>query len=467
VKRIKYDLTCLTSEAIGPTGLSTEDIEGARERLEHAVEYLAELGTAHEPNFMHMPDEAVADIQLRAAQLQSRFETMVVLGIGGSSLGARAAIEGLIRRRSGRFVDGTPCSGLRVQFIENVDASDLLDLLETVDLETTVFNVVTKSGNTIETMSAFLIIRERLINAFGMDGYRERVICTTDPTRGALRGVIAKDELEAWDVPPGVGGRFSVMSPVGLIPIAAAGVDIEAFLRGAARALASAVDRNVLENPAALFALTQTLLYERGRTQVVFMPYATSLFALGQWFAQLWAESLGKLRYLGDETPHHVGPTPIAALGATDQHSLLQLFMEGDDVRNIVFVEVGDTPDAPSVPSTRSLCEPIVHLGGKSLDEIRSAELCGVREGLVEHARPSSTFTLDRLDAEYVGGLMMTLMCSTVVAGSLFDVNPFDQPGVELGKRFAHGLLGRDKERHYASQIHERIAARRTWIVTV
>lgn len=452
MKRISFDYTHLVDDVATDTGLSLDTIEQASGRALAGVDALAELGAADELTFPGLPDVDPGEIEARAAVDRAAFTDLVVLGIGGSSLGARAVYSALTRPHSGRHVDGRERDGVRLHFVENVDPVDVADLLDSLDLKTTAFNVVTKSGGTIETMSAFFIARQRLIDAFGVDGYRARMIATTDPRRGALRTIVRDDDLFALDVPPGVGGRFSVFTPVGLYPLAAAGLDVRALLSGAAAARDAAYRRSIDDNVAAMFALTQIALYERGVHDVVLMPYANGLRDTAAWFVQLWAESLGKLKHTDDGSVS-VGPTPIAALGATDQHSQLQLYMEGPPSKNVVFVDAGAPSDDPSVPAAREVCESLRHLGGKQLGEILHAELRGVRAGLAEVGRPTSTIRLRDVSPDTVGALLMTFECAVAIAGSMMGIDPYNQPGVELGKRYAHGLLGRAKEQHYAERI--------------
>ncbi len=452
MKRIAFDYTHLVADVAADFGLSHETIAQATARALAGVDTLAEFGSSGETTFLSLPEIDTTAIEERAAADRAAFTDLVVLGIGGSSLGARAVYSALTRPHSGRHVDGSQRDGLRLHFVENVDPVDVVDLLDSLDLKTTVFNVVTKSGGTIETMSAFFIARQRLIDAFGVDGYRARMVATTDPRRGALRNIVREDGLFAFDVPPAVGGRFSVLTPVGLYPLAAAGLDIRALLAGAAAARDAAYRRSVDDNVAAMFALTQIALYEQGVHDVVFMPYANGLRDTAAWFVQLWAESLGKLRHTDDGVVS-VGPTPIAALGATDQHSQLQLYMEGPPTKNIVFVDAGAVADDPSVPAAREVCESLRHLGGKKLGEILHAELRGVRAGLAEVGRPTSTLRLRDVSPDTIGALLMTLECAVSIAGAMLGIDPYNQPGVELGKRYAHGLLGRDKEQHYAERI--------------
>ncbi|MFT4703133.1 MAG: glucose-6-phosphate isomerase [Bradymonadia bacterium] len=449
LKHVRFDYSQLCEDAIGARGLSATDLENTGARAEAAVIQLRDFGRDPETRFVNVPEIDLDPILAYREQVEGLFDDLIVLGIGGSSLGARAIYDALFRARSGKRRDGSPRDGLRIHVVENVDAGTLLDVLDSVDLTRTLVNVVTKSGNTIETMSAFAIVRARLVDAVGETAAKNHVVATTDPLRGALRQIVKEEGLQSFDVPPGVGGRFSVFTAVGLLPLALAGVDVVALMAGARAARDHAYELAAEDNAAAMFAATQVTLYERGQHDVVFMPYSDGLRTLADWFVQLWAESLGK--ETGPDSA--VGPTPIAARGATDQHSQLQLFMEGPANKNMVFVEATNDGEDVVVPDMRGMSGSLAHLGGKSLRDIRQAELIGVRASFAEVGRPTSTFVVDCINEETLGSLMMTLMASTALAGFMFAIDPFNQPGVELAKRYAHGLLGRSQEAHYAEKL--------------
>ena len=319
--------------------------------------------------------------------------------------------------------------------LDNPDPSTVSSLLDGLELGRTLFNVVSKSGSTAETMALYLVARERLTRRVEADRVGAHFLFTTDPGRGALRRIAEAEGIATLPVPPNVGGRYSVLSPVGLWPAAATGVDVERLLAGA-RAMAGRCSGEVLlANPAGLFA---TLLHaadvEAGRNVHVLMPYSDRLRSLALWFQQLWAESLGK--ELG-------GPTPLAAVGATDQHSQVQLFMEGPHDKVVAFVAVEEADEAVPVPGLHGEIEELGYLGGHTLGGLLDAERRASAEALRRAGRPSLTLELGRIDEAAVGALCMMLQIATVYAGALYGVDPLDQPGVELGKRLTYGLLGR------------------------
>ncbi|TVR03031.1 MAG: glucose-6-phosphate isomerase [Deltaproteobacteria bacterium] len=432
---IEYRFDNLRHDRIGSRGIDLQSLD--RRSMEQAIAELRALASQKDITFPRLPEAPVEPIIARAAADRKDFSDLLVIGIGGSSLGARALLSSC--------TPGNP--GCRVHVLENVDAHEFERIWSGLDPERTCVNVISKSGGTVETMANFLTVRQRLLDRFGVQGVRDRVRVTTDPESGILRAFAQEEGLVTLDVPPGVGGRFSVLSAVGLYPLAMAGLDVEALLAGAAAARDAALAPEAESNPAICFAAHQVALHDAGTRGLVFMPYATRLFDTALWFVQLWAESLGKVRRHADGHTENVGPTPIAALGANDQHSQLQLFMEGPADKCVLLLDVEERRDL-RVPAVPAVLAGLQHLEGQSLDDIRAAELRGVRAALTEAGRPNATLSLKDTGARSMGALLMFLQCATGLAGSLLGVSSYDQPGVELAKRFAHGLLGHSDHAH-------------------
>jgi glucose-6-phosphate isomerase len=282
-------------------------------------------------------------------------------------------------------------------------------------------------------------------------------VFTTDPAEGALRAHGAADRVRMFDLPSGVGGRFSVLSAVGLLPGALVGMDIKALLVGARDMAETIATTKGWENPACSFAgvhyLEDTSL---GRRVSVMMPYSARLRDVSGWYRQLWAESLGKaVDRQGRQV--NVGPLPVKALGVTDQHSQLQLYSEGPDDKVITFLGVQEFGATLAIPSAVSLggeaADSLGYLGGRSLSDLMWAEQQATAWALAEHGRPSLTLTLPRVDAASVGALLYLLEMATAVAGELYDVDAFDQPGVELSKKATCALMGRPGYESLADQI--------------
>jgi glucose-6-phosphate isomerase len=396
--------------------------------------------------FLDLPyaTETVGRVLELADGFAQWFEDVVVLGIGGSGLGATALKEALLGPFWNVLNDEERDHFPRLHVIDNPDPFTFRSLLGRIDPARTMFNVVSKSGATAETMAQYLVVREWVESAVGADKARGHFLFTTDPAKGALRQIGEAEDIPMLPVPENVGGRFSVLSAVGLLPAAVCGVDPRALLAGAAAMEERCRTEVLAENPAGVLA---TLLHqadrEQGRPIHVLMPYADRLRSVALWFQQLWAESLGKAVTLGGEA-RPTGPTPLAALGATDQHSLLQLLMEGPHDKFVLFIEVEDAEADVSIPKRHPGIPSLAYLGGHSLGELLAVERAASAEALRRAGRPNATLTMPRVGAEELGQLLMLFEIATVYGGALYDVDPLDQPGVELGKRLTYGLMGRE-----------------------
>jgi glucose-6-phosphate isomerase len=376
-----------------------------------------------------------------ARDAKGRFDDVVVLGIGGSALGPIALRTAL--RPSGwnslppERREGHP----RLHVLDNVDPGTIAALLERLELRRALFVVTSKSGGTAETMAQYLVVRGRLDDALGVDA-RDHLAFVTDPAKGALRAIARTDGFRALDIPPAVGGRFSVLTPVGLLPAALIGIDTAGLLAGADDMARRCATDDLRRNPAGVFATLEWVADEQlGRRIHVLMPYSDPLRDVAAWFVQLWAESLGKQR--SETAGEGVGPTPLAALGATDQHSQVQLFMEGPHDKTVAFVAVREPLEDVEIPALHSGIPELGYLGGHRLAELLDIERRATAGALARRGRPNLTIELDRVDAWHFGGLLMLFEIATIYAGTLYGVDPLDQPGVELGKQFTYAMLGR------------------------
>jgi glucose-6-phosphate isomerase len=445
--RLSLDVNGCFDPAAG--GLAHADLDALAPEARAAFDAFEARRRAGEVGFADLPkDVAAAEATARLAkELSGRFENLLVLGIGGSSLGGRAIVSALSHPFH-NLLSRERRGGMRVFFPDNSDPATFEALLGTLDLAETCFATVTKSGGTAETMSQHLALRERCLARFGEEGYRERCVLVTDPAKGALRAIAQAERLRALSVPPNVGGRYSALSAVGLLPAAVAGVDVPSLLAGAAAMEARCRTGSVRENPALLHAATLHLLDKRkGRHIHVLMPYADALRDLGDWFVQLWAESLGKRP--------DVGPTPFRAVGATDQHSSLQLMMEGPHDKVVTFVRVArlQADLSISVPEGYRGHAEIAYLDRHTMGELIDAERRATDAALRRAGRPTALIQIPRIDARAMGELLMLLELATAYAGGLYGVDAFDQPGVEAGKRFAQGLLGRPGYERYRQEL--------------
>jgi glucose-6-phosphate isomerase len=443
---LHIDLTNLTHAGVGEAGVSEAMLDGLASRAAAAVDRTAERRAAGEVGFLDLPDDrAVARRAMDYARaLPPDIDTLVVLGIGGSSLGPRAVYSALARPLDA-LRPRAPGMPRRLLFPDNIDPETFAGVLSVCPPDRTVFNVVTKSGGTAETAAQLLITYDRLEKALGSEGARRHLVFTTDPEQGALRRLAGELGVESFPIPASVGGRFSVLSSVGLLPAAVAGLDVVGLLEGAARMRDRvATERDLRKNPAlSLAAMLYLHHQERGRPMHVVMSYADALYDTADWFRQLWAESLGKERDV-DGNRVNVGPTPIAARGATDQHSQLQLYAEGPADKVFLLLSARSRGVELSMPGGPVAAAPeYAYLVGRGMGELLDAEMRGTVASLTRRQRPNGTVLLDRIEAPQLGALLLLLEAATAFAGPLYGVDPYDQPGVEEAKRLAYAALGR------------------------
>jgi len=439
---IVFDWANLVADRLGGRGIAASDVDG---RLTHryraAMDDVRAWRSEGRLGFLDLPDAAdmPGEVRRKVAEWIADVDDVLIVGIGGSALGAvvlRDALGGVRWNASEALREGRP----RVHVVDNPDPDTVRALLRDLDPRRTAVNVVSKSGSTAETMALFLVVRSWLrkgadAGAVQTDDVDRRLLFTTDPERGALRPMAETRGIAALPIPPNVGGRFSVLSAVGLVPAVLVGANPAELLRGAGDMRAICLGDTLADNPAGLFAtLLHALDVDHGRRIHILMPYADRLRSLASWFQQLWAESLGK---------EGRGPTPLPAVGAVDQHAQVQLFMEGPHDKAVIFVAAPPDADVPVrfAPGDPAALE---YLDGRGLGELLDAERRATTEALRTAGRPSATLEVARIDAYHLGALFMLLEVATVIGGALYGIDPLDQPGVEQGKILTYGLMGRD-----------------------
>ena len=442
---LTLDTACATDASLGAAGFTKAGLDAVAARIDAVKREFYAKADAGEFGFPSLPGDSdqIATAAQLGRQLEHEFDDLVLLGIGGSALGPRALLAALGHPHHNMLERKVRGPGLRLHVMENVDPVTFASVMGTVNLQRTCFAAVTKSGSTVETMSQFMIARHKLIERLGFEGYRARMVAVTDPKKGTLRKIAEDEKLRTLDVPPNIGGRFSVLCAVGLLPAAATGLDVEQLCAGAA-----AMERRIragkgLDDPAALFAalgfLADTL---NKRNMLVMMPYADALLGFAEWFQQLWAESLGK-KVKADGTPAGTGSTPIRALGVTDQHSQLQMYVEGPQDKLVCFPVVERFACEVEIPKGLDKITEIAYLGGHSLNQLIAYEQEATAQALLSAGRPSFRVVFPELNAYTVGQFIMLCEFATVLAGGLYGVNPFDQPGVEHGKNIMYKKLGK------------------------
>ncbi|NUC73303.1 glucose-6-phosphate isomerase [Haloterrigena sp. SYSU A558-1] len=403
--------------SVASPGASRESLERLDEQVADAHERIVAGMEQSEHGYeaLNLPERTDPDEIRAAVEPVADAEALITVGIGGSALGAATITDALADE-----------SDTEAVYLDNVDPEWVSSHLERLPLEETAINVVSRSGTTAETLANFLVVRDAF-EAAGVD-WTERTIVTTGES-GPLRNLADRHDLPSLKVPDGVPGRFSALSAVGMVAAAVCGHDLEALLEGAA-AERESLTGSLFDCPAYAYGATAYALDQRGAAVNAMVPYAESLETFAEWFAQLWAESLGK---------DDLGQTPARALGVTDQHSQLQLYRAGPRDKLVTFVSPGETDDR-SIPDTD--VDELAYLGDATLGELLEAEFEATEASLAAAGRPNVRLELEGVDEYELGGLLYGMEAACVLAGELYGVNTFEQPAVEWAKKATRGLLG-------------------------
>ncbi len=450
-------------DRVGNHGLDPARLEPSSDLAAAAAHLTARLdasrGTGWERwrnlPFDPMRTEHVAAVESLVRERTGRFDNLVVLGIGGSALG-NIALHNALSTPFWNLLPPHQRPGPRLFVIDNVDPTVFAAVMRLCPPESTLYNVISKSGETAETAAQFMFVRDALATALGPRA-REHIVAITDPSSGTMRRLCDDEGYPTLPVPDGVGGRFSVLSPVGLFSAAMCGIDIRALLAGAAAMDKRCSLPELSRNPAAMLAtLLVELASRKGKTNHVMMPYATGLVSCADWFGQLWAESLGKQDDVSGETAY-AGFTPIRALGATDQHSQIQLYREGPNDKVIGFIEVAEFSTDVTIPAGLGV-EALSYLEGQSMTALLNAEKRATEYALVESQRPNFTLHMPRIDATHIGEFISLWQIATAYAGLMLGVDAYNQPAVETGKKATFGLMGRSGYDAWKSRVESALA---------
>lgn len=435
--RLIIDTGNFYQDQVGIEGIDRQELAAQAKRLEQVQRHVqdgsrdglnAEFACL---NLAQSMPALLPEIQQMAAVLRG-FRDVVLVGIGGSSLGTKAIGQAVTHKARNDMP--------HLHYVENVDPYSLDRLLTHLDPTQTAVLCISKSGGTIETVVQYLILRDWLVRHLGRDRARHQQWVVTDPEQGWLRDVAVREGLSSLPVPPRVGGRYSVLSPVGLLPLAILGVDIEALLAGAAANAERCNSAEANQNPAleiaALCVLLDTFRHKR---IAVMMPYINRLRLFVDWYCQLWAESLGK--WNGQAGSEPAGTLPVRAMGAVDQHSQLQLYLESRRDKFFTFIELTTWEHDLPIPLEPADTRHFPYLQGLGMADVIGAEFRATRQVITDAGHPNMTIRLPALDAHILGQLIDLYQRSTVYAGLLYGVNPLDQPSVEKGKQLAIQLL--------------------------
>ena len=441
-KLVQIDTARLYRDSIGAEGVTTAELDGLAPELRRVHQtVMAQSRGGVDAEFaslnLHtvMPD-SLASLEAMAAAIR-HFEDVVVIGIGGSSLGAKAVHHAMTAVRPDSLAP-------RLHFLENIDPYRLRFILKTRKAEKVAVICISKSGGTVETAIQYLILREWLEKELGKDKARAHQWLVTDPASGWLRELAAREGLPSLPVPPRVGGRFSVLTAVGLLPLAVAGVDIRALLAGAADNAARCATDDVRANPAleiaALFYLSDI---NKNKRVSIMMPYADPLELIVDWYRQLWAESLGKRMETRPGRPP-AGMLPVRAMGAVDQHSQLQMYLESRLDKIFTFLALDSWGQDFSIPLPEEHRKYFPYLAGKKMSQVLEAEFQATRQVITETGHPNMTLRLPAINEHVIGQLIDLYQRITVYTGLLYGINPLDQPAVEKGKKLAIQILSGD-----------------------
>ncbi len=448
--QIKLYYKNVSAEIIGAKhGITPDQRKALAKKIKPLIKQINCLRESGETPYRDLPckKQILREVKKLAAAKKKSCENLVVLGIGGSALGNIALQTALNPYMYN--LDDKRRRGPRLFVFDNIDPVQFSSFLDWVGnkLDKTIFNVISKSGQTAETAAQLLIIHKLLLKRLGHKALQSRLIATTDKKKGILRKIADDMELQCLEVPDCVGGRFSVLSAVGLFSATMCGIDIDSLLAGA-RDMDRRVRRvSFYRNPAAIIAAINWYFYNRGKQISVMMPYSYHLKDLADWYRQLWAESLGKKQDL-DGYEVRIGPTPIKALGATDQHSQIQLYREGPNDKLFTFLQVNKFEKSIEIGPAFDCAPELRYLAGKDLGTLLNNEKKATEYALLQSRRPCLTILFPEVNAYTIGQFIYLYEVATSLAGALFNINPYDQPAVELGKQATFALMGKPGEEY-------------------
>lgn len=438
-----YDYNNLLTSNIGEEeGVSSDDIIKITDKITKAYSTVFDKPTENTKSILDaLNNTDLNAIKNTAKRIRGRFDAFVVLGIGGSALGTNAIFRALSHFRHNELPKNKR-NAPRFFVEDNVDPTRLNALLDVLDLNKTIFCVVSKSGNTTETLSQFFAFRKMVENIVG-EAWKEHFVIVTDNNQGKLNRYAEQNGLERFFIPAPLGGRYSVLSPVGLLPSAVLGLNIEAMISGAKQMYESAKNQDVWENAPLLSASLDYINYKRGKCMSIVIPYSESLDLIGDWYSQLWAESLGRATTI-DGIEQKIGQTPVKALGTSAQHSQFQLYLEGPSDKIFTFIAVQNFKNDIALPSDLNDVFGQDVTKGRNFSDLLNIERVASTVALTSYNRPSETITISEINEFVIGKIFMFFILKTLFMGSLLDVNPYNQPAVESIKIGVKAILKSD-----------------------
>jgi len=456
--KIRLDYNNMMEQFVGKQGISETDIAQIAQKIETAKVAMEEKRKSGKMDWRDLPhnqQEQVREIIEYVDEMKDDIEAFVVLGIGGSALGPMAVQQAINHPHYNELPREKRGNYPKLYVLDNVDPEKLVYFFQVVDIKKCLFNVISKSGSTSETMSQFMIIKDMLERELGAEQARKLIVATTDKENGNLIKIAKEEGYKTFIIPSGVGGRFSELTPVGLLPACFCGIDIEKMLEGAAYMDEMSKEDDIYKNPAYMYAILNYIGMEKGKPISVMMPYADSLKYISDWYAQLWAESLGK-KYDNDGNIVNVGPTPVKALGVTDQHSQVQLYAEGPSDKMIVFMGVDKYKESITIPKIYGDIPSLGFLGGVTQNELIKVEQMSTEYALLRANKMNMTITLPEVNEFTIGQVLYMFEVATAFCGELMNINAFDQPGVEEGKNATYAMFNRPGYEEKRKEIEQR-----------
>lgn len=465
--KIQLDYNNMMVNYIGNLGIKEEDIDAMWNQIESANQAMIDKREEGKMDWRDLPynqSDVVSDIKTYVQEVKDQFETFVVLGIGGSALGPIAVQQAINHPFYNELPKEKRGGYPRLYVVDNIDPENITSLLDIIDLKSTLFNVITKSGSTSETMSQFMILKKMLEDELGQEEAKKHIVCTTDASKGNLRPITEQEGYKSFIIPDGVGGRFSELTPVGLLPAAMCGIDIEEMLSGAAYMDEICKEKDIFKNPASMYAILQYLSMKNSKNISVIMPYTSALKYIGDWYSQLWAESLGK-KYDNEGKIVNVGQTPVRALGATDQHSQIQLYTEGPKDKVIVFIGVDKYKQTLEIPKLYEEVPSLGFLGGATHDKLIKTEQMATEYALLKEGQSNMTITMPEVNEFTLGQLLYLFEVATGYAGELLNIDAFNQPGVEEGKNATYAMFDRPGYEEKKAELNNRPSKDEKYII--
>jgi glucose-6-phosphate isomerase len=446
----------VTEKVIGPEhGLTPTDLSSVESMLADAHAKVVKQSRDGELGYAKLPthDTYPAGVKALVEKYQPDTTDLIVLGIGGSALG-NIALQSALNPATWNLLSDKKRGGPRLFVLDNVDPAMVNDVMKFIGrrMQTTLINVISKSGETAETAAQFMVFRDLVKKRLGED-FAKRIVATTDAKKGTLHNIAKQDGYDMLVVPGDVGGRFSVLSQVGLFSAAMCNIDIDQLLVGAESMRQRCEVVDLTQNPGAILASIKYLMFtKKNKPMHVMMPYSNRLYMLADWYRQLWAESLGK-QYNTEGEEVFTGPTPIKALGTTDQHSQVQLYREGPNDKFTQFLEVKKHPVDVKIPDAFEEVPGLRYLRKARMSKLLNAEKTATEYAMAYSQRPSVTIRFPEINAKHVGEFLYLYEFTTSLVGEMLGINPYDQPAVELGKKATFALMGRNGYEDMAKEI--------------